>query len=156
MHLRGLDGHAVRLRLVPAVWTLGLSRRSRIFQDTTVAAIVDDVLGRAGITTRWLAAAGERTRAYCVQHQESDLDFVSRLLAEEGIFWFGESTGEEERLVLADAAQGYVPIAGDPVIPVRTGLGRDRGDHAIAHRCSPRSRPRPVRTGMTGSPAIGT
>jgi len=123
------EGISLRIRIVPLMWTLGLSRRSRIFQDLTVPEIVGEVLGAAAIPTRWSLAREHQPRLYCVQHQESDLAFVQRLLAEEGIFTYFEPLADEDRLVLVDSANGYDSIAGDPAVPFRP----DREGASLEH-----------------------
>jgi len=66
---------------------LGLGRASRIFQDESVRDIVSAILDEAGLSDgyRWEAGADPPRRPYVVQRQESDLAFVTRLLADEGI-----------------------------------------------------------------------
>lgn len=91
----GSDGGLVRYRLQLVSWTWWLqhARHSRVFQEQSVRAIVDAVLaGHAGIARwRWAegvdAFLGQRVRSYCVQYRESDLDFLQRVLAEEGLGW---------------------------------------------------------------------
>ncbi len=77
----------MRLRLVPRLWLLKKRRTSRIFQDLAPKQIVDRVLAEHGIAARWDLSLEHRKRSYCVQYQESDFQFVSRLLAEEGIWY---------------------------------------------------------------------
>ena len=79
------DLRAARVELVPRLFRLSLRVTSRIFQDKTVPEIVTAVLEQAGVPHRSALAAKYARRSYCVQHQESDLAFVTRLLAEEGI-----------------------------------------------------------------------
>jgi len=71
------------------MWLMRRRRASRIFQDQTLQAIVSTVLSR---WTFPVAAALARISGagYCVQYQETDYAFVTRLLAEEGIFFFFE------------------------------------------------------------------
>lgn len=74
---------------VPALWMLSLGRDSRIFQDLSAIQILERVLGEA-LARFGRAAVFSTTRAYpqreyCVQYQESDLDFVHRIMEEEGI-----------------------------------------------------------------------
>lgn len=114
------DGHAFRLMLVPRLWLLGRRKTSRIFQCKTVPEIVDAVLGTS-VPHRWRLAATYAERTYCVQYQETDLHFVQRILAEEGIFYVFEH-GKEETMVLADGAQAYQPIDGDKRLVYRHGL----------------------------------
>jgi len=123
---RGLP--AFRLRLVPRLFLLGKCVTSRIFQDMTVVEIVDAVLQQHGITRAWRLVGRHPKRAYCVQHHESDLAFITRMLAEEGIFFHFEHSpsalepsagaprpgagASAEVLVLGDSAEVYTPIDG--------------------------------------------
>lgn len=109
------DGEArrrYRMRVVPRLWRLGQIRRSRIFQRLTAPKIVERVLGEGQVALRSALNATYRTREYCVQYAETDVDFVSRLLEEEGIFYFFEHAGDEHTLVLADANSACVPVPG--------------------------------------------
>lgn len=92
--LLGSDGGLARYRLrcVPWTWFLGHARHSRVYQQSPVRDIVEDVLGAHGKLARWrwsddavAALAATPVRSYCVQYRESDLAFMLRLLAEEGI-----------------------------------------------------------------------
>ena len=91
----GSDGGLVRYRLSLASWTWWLqhARNSRVFQDKSVRQIVDEVLGAHGDLANWQWAQGcdellgGHVRSYCVQYRESDLSFVQRILAEEGLGW---------------------------------------------------------------------
>ncbi|MBK8691623.1 MAG: hypothetical protein IPN17_04795 [Deltaproteobacteria bacterium] len=84
----------VRVGMVPQLWLLSQRVDSRIFQDMHAVEIVCDVLQRAGVYQELGGVEkGAFTRLpkreYCVQYRESDLDFVLRLLQEEGIpFYF--------------------------------------------------------------------
>ncbi len=92
----GSDGGFARYRLtvVPWIWLLGRGRHNRVFQDKTVVQIVEAVFaGYADIAAwQWTAEVSDfladtRPRSYCVQYNESDYAFISRLLAEEGLGW---------------------------------------------------------------------
>lgn len=107
-----------RLRLVPRAWLLRRRRNTRIFQDITVEEVVSRVLGEHRIRMLWRALRRYPKRSYCVQYQETDHDFVARLLAEEGLFFYFEPPPEpapwgdhHEVLVVGDSAEAYVPIA---------------------------------------------
>jgi type VI secretion system secreted protein VgrG len=93
-----------RAEVVPAVWFLSLSTNCRIFQQKSVPDIVKQVLTDGGITDFKMSVTGTHpARDYCVQYRESDLDFISRLLEEEGIFYFFEHTKDKHTIVFADA-----------------------------------------------------
>jgi type VI secretion system secreted protein VgrG len=104
-------------RIVPALWLLSLERDCRVFQNQTTEEIVRQVLAESGITGDQFAfrlqGKGYLPRTYCVQYRESDLDFVARLLEEEGIFYFFEHSKEKHLLVFGDGPVNYQPIAGE-------------------------------------------
>lgn len=79
-----------RVVLKAPVAALGRTRRSRIFQDKTTEEIVRTVLNEHSVPHRFALAADLVPRVYAVQYRESDLDFVERLLAEEGLFYYHE------------------------------------------------------------------
>ncbi|MCA9707562.1 MAG: type VI secretion system tip protein VgrG [Myxococcales bacterium] len=101
---------ALRLHVVPALRLLEQQVGCRVFQDRTVPEILTEVL-EAGLAPfgRQLDASGLSTdaadypkRDYCVQFRESTLDFVSRLMEEDGITYFFHTEGDKEQLVLVD------------------------------------------------------
>jgi type VI secretion system secreted protein VgrG len=111
-----------RLRVVPALWLLKKRTTSRIFQDKTVPEIVTAVLDKAGVAHTHRLLGKYRPRSYCVQHRESDLAFVERILAEEGIFYafdHGGPAADTEVVVLSDSAHLYPTIEGDPELAYR-------------------------------------
>jgi type VI secretion system secreted protein VgrG len=119
---RGRD--TFRLRLVPRFAMLKRQKRSRIFQEQSVPAIVDAILGQWRLERRSALVRQYPKRTYCVQYRETDHAFVRRLLAEEGIFTFFEhETGDTERLVLADAQNAYPPVPGEPALHYRPAQG---------------------------------
>ena len=120
-----------RVHVVPAIALLRHSRRRRIFQDQSVVEIVRAVCGpvlerysRELVDDRLTRAYPPRD--YCVQMDETDLDFVRRILGEEGIWFVFDHDATFERLVLLDdlssaAAVGGSPLADSeatPVLPV--------------------------------------
>ena len=63
-------------------------------------------------------------RTYCVQYRETDLNFVSRLLEEEGIFYFFEHAHDKHLLVFGDGTVNYQPIEGEASVPFHVADGR--------------------------------
>lgn len=95
--------------LVPTIRPLTYTRDSRIFQKLTAPEVVQQVL-RAQVTADWLHPllhASYGPRDYCVQYQESDLDFAARLLEEEGICYFFEHHAEKDIMVLGDGEHAF-------------------------------------------------
>jgi type VI secretion system secreted protein VgrG len=102
-----------RLRLSHWIWRLGQVRNSRVWQDKSVVEIIDAVFEayRPLARWRWSDDAGPFMdqavpRSYCCQYRESDLDFVQRLLAEEGVAWrFAQGADGPEAVLFADSTQ---------------------------------------------------
>jgi type VI secretion system secreted protein VgrG len=86
-HVGGEEVLRLGLELVPRAWLLTQRRNSRIFQDRYVHEIVSWILWENGIRHRWDLQKNYPRRLYCTQYQETDYEFVTRLLAEEGIFF---------------------------------------------------------------------
>ncbi|CAE6781753.1 Type VI secretion system spike protein VgrG1a [Nitrospira defluvii] len=106
-----------RAEMVPAIWKLGLRTDCRIFQEKTIPDIIKDVLLDAGLTAnqfRFALTSGRyKNRTYCVQYGESDLNFISRLMEQYGIWYYFEHRDTSHVLVLSDdpAAAATLPGA---------------------------------------------
>jgi type VI secretion system secreted protein VgrG len=99
--------------IVPWLWFLSLSRECRIHQNLSVPEILETVfrgLGHADFELRCTKSYPKRE--FCVQYRETHLDFVSRLMEEEGIFYFFEHTPERHLLVIADDNGAVKPCPG--------------------------------------------
>ncbi len=89
--------------IVPWLWFLSLSEDCRIFQTMDVLEIVEKVFDGVGLSDYEIRCTRSYPkREYCVQYREDHLTFVSRLLEEEGIFYFFEHSDSKHVLVLAD------------------------------------------------------
>lgn len=85
---------------------LKLRRNSRIFQQQSLKQILETLLGEMGIRDyafSWDARHATEQREFCVQYRESDYDFIQRLTAESGVFWYVEQGPEKHNLVFCDA-----------------------------------------------------
>ncbi|MFO0579787.1 MAG: type VI secretion system tip protein TssI/VgrG [Polyangia bacterium] len=108
--------------LIPTMATLRYRKTSRIFQDMATLAIIKKVFADAGLPEDLLqpSLSGEYSkRGYCVQYQESDFHFISRLLEEEGIAYYFMHSKDKDVMVLADSAESFGPIANAPMLPFR-------------------------------------
>jgi type VI secretion system secreted protein VgrG len=109
-------GVKLALELEPALGLLAHRSRSRVFQDQTALEIVESVLteelGVYGRAVRNDAKGSYARRELCVQYQESDLAFVTRLCEEEGLFIELEQGGATEVAVLRDGSAGLARVAG--------------------------------------------
>lgn len=94
-----------RIEVVPQLWFLSRTRRSRIFQTLSAPEILKNVL--AGLDVAYELRGTYHAREYCAQYHESDFDFASRLMEEEGIYYFFRHTASGSTLVLADTPQSH-------------------------------------------------
>ena len=99
--------------VVPWLWLLKNRVDCRIFQHKTTVEIVEEVFSRAGFSdfdTSQLTG-NYLPREYCVQYRESDFDFVSRLLEEEGIFYYFQHENGQHTLMLCDNLASYQELS---------------------------------------------
>ncbi len=99
-----------RALVVPWLWFLTQTTDCRIFQEMSVVEIIEKIFKDLGFTdfeTSKVAGTHPK-REYCVQYRESDFDFVSRLMEEEGIFYYFKHENGKHTLVMADQATAYV------------------------------------------------
>lgn len=104
--------------LRPWLWWLTLASNNRVFQNLATSDIVTTIFKAHGFTDFKLSLSGSyEPREYCVQYGETDFAFVSRLLEEEGIFWFFTHEDGKHTLVLGDSSDALVPIPNGPKVP---------------------------------------
>ena len=99
--------------LRPWLWWLTLSSNNRVFQNLNAQEIVEKVFKDGGFTDyKFQLKSKPAKREYCLQYKESDFNFVSRLLEQEGIFWFFTHKEGKHTLVLADDNSAFPAISG--------------------------------------------
>jgi type VI secretion system secreted protein VgrG len=97
----------------PWLWQLSLTTDSRIFQNQNALEIIKAVFADFGFKDFSDKTKGSFTaREYCVQYQETALDFVTRLMEDEGIWYFFEHTKQKHTLVLANDAATHKDCPG--------------------------------------------
>jgi type VI secretion system secreted protein VgrG len=116
-----------RVTLRPWLWLLTRTSDCRIFQHLSVPQIVKQVFRDLGFSDFEDALSRTyREREYCVQYRESSFDFVSRLLEEEGIYYFFRHEQERHVLVLADAYGAHQTVPGYASVPYYPPDGQHR------------------------------
>lgn len=91
------------MQVKPALWRLSLRHNARIFQSQSTPDIISILLQEMGITDYAFALKDEHAqREYCVQYRETDLAFIQRLAAEEGLAFYHEFELGKHRVVFAD------------------------------------------------------
>lgn len=100
-----------RATLRPWLWVLTLTRNCQIFQNLSAVEIITKVFDDLGFKDykNSLKSTYEK-RDYCVQYDETAFDFVSRLMEDEGIYYFFEHTESKHTLVLADDLSAHQAI----------------------------------------------
>jgi type VI secretion system secreted protein VgrG len=131
---------AYRATIRPWLWLLSQKVGSRIFQAKTVPDVAQQLFREHGFSDFSNALTAEyRSWEYLVQYRESDLDFVSRILELEGIYFFFKHKEGKHTLVLADSYSAHEPFPGYatvPYYPPQSGERRERDhvDRWIARR----------------------
>jgi type VI secretion system secreted protein VgrG len=104
----------------PWLWLMTMNSDCQIFQNKTVPDIIKQVFSDLGFTDFTDSLTGTYDpREYCVQYMESSFAFVSRLMEEEGIFYFFEHQDGSHKMILADDASAYKPINGSSSVELR-------------------------------------
>ncbi len=128
-----------QLTVAPKPWYLQSRSGSRIFQDQSVPAIIKTVLGDAGIRgadVRFSLTPSYPPRIYCVQHQETDWDFICRLMEEEGIFYFFEHALDKHTMVIGDQNSCFRALPGGARIAYHPVTGLVPGKESLYdYRC---------------------
>ncbi|MBN3837077.1 type VI secretion system tip protein TssI/VgrG [Burkholderia sp. Ac-20344] len=111
--------------LIVRPWLWLATRRSdcRIFQNKTVPEIVQEVLSTYGFPIENHLAESYVPRDYCVQYNETDAAFVSRLMEFEGIYFWFRHAEDAHTLMLGDAMSSHTVLPGYETIPY---IARDR------------------------------
>jgi type VI secretion system secreted protein VgrG len=99
---------AYKATLYPKLWLLTFSGQCRIFQNKSALDIIESVLVENQIHySNQVTTSGRQQREYCVQYNETDFNFISRLMEEEGIYYYFQQNPGNHILVLADSMEGH-------------------------------------------------
>ncbi|KKD57850.1 type VI secretion protein VgrG, partial [Grimontia sp. AD028] len=92
--------------MVPSLARLSLRQNSRIFQQQSAPEIMSILLQEMGIDDYAFSLSGNpQTREYCVQYRETDLEFLERIAAEEGIFYCFLHSKDKHTVLFSDDTQ---------------------------------------------------
>ncbi|SUA57063.1 Uncharacterized protein conserved in bacteria [Oligella urethralis] len=104
--------HIYRFEIHPWLWLATQNTDNRIFQNLTVPDIIKKVLLKYPFSVDWQLREDYREWPYCVQYDESDFQFISRLMELEGIYYYFEHKEGEHQLVLVDSTMAHKPSSG--------------------------------------------
>jgi type VI secretion system secreted protein VgrG len=120
----------------PWLWFLTRTSNCRIFQNQSVPEIIKQVFQDHGFNDFKEKLSGSyATREYCVQYRETDFNFISRLMEDEGIYYYFTHEKDKHYLVLADSGSAHDPFPGYDNIPYHVDTAptdRTRKDHIHA------------------------
>lgn len=101
-----LYGH-YSVEIVPTLWLLGQKSNCKIFQEMPANDIIAAVLDGRGMAGKYeMRVGGCRVREFCLQYRETDLAFISRLMEEEGMYYWFEHKGQD-KMIIGDSVGGY-------------------------------------------------
>ncbi|MCB9926127.1 MAG: type VI secretion system tip protein VgrG [Planctomycetaceae bacterium] len=100
-----------RAEVVPWLWFLTQTADCRLFQDKTIKDIIETIFGDLGFSDyKFDLRVDHKKWEYCVQYRETDFNFVSRLLEQEGVsYWFKHADGKHE-MVISDHKGAYYEL----------------------------------------------
>ncbi|PIE41414.1 MAG: hypothetical protein CSA49_03430 [Gammaproteobacteria bacterium] len=119
-----------RITLAPKFWFLQQRSCCRIFQNISVTGMIGKLFGEAKITDsdyRFDLKKSYPAREFCVQYHESDFYFLSRLMEEEGIFYYFEHYLDRQVMVITDHGGSFKDIQADTPLAYhpKTGMHQD-------------------------------
>lgn len=111
--------------VAPEMHLLTIGRNSRVFQEMTAVDVIKKVLDLSGLAdkARWSVEGSLAERPSCTQYRETDWSFLSRLLAEEGIFTWFDLTDDATTLVFSDSSANAPELDGGAAVVFHEGGG---------------------------------
>lgn len=106
-----------RASVVPGLWFLTLGSKNRVFHDKSVREVLDEVFAdyKTVLSCKINLLCPHIQREYCVQFEETDFEFVHRLMAEEGISYFFRHSKSMHEMILTDNSQDYSDCCVEPI-----------------------------------------
>ncbi|MDG1282050.1 MAG: type VI secretion system tip protein TssI/VgrG [Pseudorhodobacter sp.] len=125
------------LQVRPWLWFLTRTRDNRIFQEKTVEDIIKDVFSEHGFSDFTIKTNNTpEKRVYTVQYNESDYDFLCRLMEEEGLYFYSVDQSGKDHLMIVNYYGAHKMIEGSPTLEYfpREGSYRRTEDHIFEWR----------------------
>ncbi len=119
-----------RARVVPKLWLLTKKVRSRIFQHLSIPDILKQVL--TGFDVSYDLTGTYYPRDFCVQYRESDFDFASRLMEEEGIYYFFKHSDGNHQMMVSDNTSKHLAVPGTATAIYEEATGDVRTDMRVS------------------------
>ena len=127
-------GRTYVMELRPWIWLLSHRKDCRIFQNQTVYDIITTVCKDAGFTDiednrKGSPKAGSQSLEYCVQYDETSMDFITRLMEEYGIYYYYQHADGKHTIVFADDPSSHDSIGAALPFALRQTGSRAVQDH---------------------------
>lgn len=120
--------------IVPKLWLLTQTSDLRIFQEKSAVDIIEQVLRDNQVSDYTKKLNNSYTpRTYCVQYRETDFNFISRLMEEEGIYYYFEHEEGKHTLVLADDTSAHSPCPHQEQVRYQLSTGGVLHDEDLIH-----------------------
>ncbi|MFA6012434.1 MAG: type VI secretion system tip protein TssI/VgrG [Desulfobacteraceae bacterium] len=119
--------HLFKITIVSELWVLTQIKTIQVFQDMTVPEIIEEVFKSSRIlfdnyTLRLIMKYNPRE--YCVQYRETNMDFIKRLMAEEGMFFYHEFNEKKCQLIITDTYMYHQNIPGHSKVVIYSEKGQ--------------------------------
>lgn len=129
---RDADFTSYHAEIVPWLWFLTRTADCRIFQNKKAPDIIQQIFSDFGFKDYSLRLYGSfAEREYCVQYRETAFNFISRLMEEEGIFYFFEHDNGKHTLVLADSPTVHQPCPHQANVSYEKSAGSFQEDDVV-------------------------
>ncbi len=126
---RDKDFTQYRMEIVPKLWLLTRKAQSRIFQHMTIPDILKKVL--TGFDVSYEIQGTFEPRDFCVQYRETDFNFASRLMEEEGIYYFFKHDDGNHTMVVANTPASHPDVPVQSTVIHETTAGGERDELRI-------------------------
>jgi type VI secretion system secreted protein VgrG len=118
--------------IVPWTWLLTRTADCRIFQNKTAPDIIEQIFKDHSFADYKNKLHGSFTeREYCVQYRETAFNFISRLMQEEGIYYYFEHTADTHTLILANNPSEHKPCPNQPTARYESEWGAGRTEEVV-------------------------
>jgi type VI secretion system secreted protein VgrG len=128
------DVRTLNLEISPELWHLSRRSHHRVFQNMTVKDVTEQVLTSAGVAAvrNWSLDGNHPSRLYITQYNETDLEFVQRILAEEGIYFATDDTDAQSTVHFSDNPTGFGDVDGPSTLQFLREFGWEGADDTVS------------------------
>ncbi|MCW8929888.1 MAG: type VI secretion system tip protein TssI/VgrG [Gammaproteobacteria bacterium] len=122
------------VKIVPMAWFLEYRKGCRIFQNLSIKEIITQVFNEAGLISdihyEWNTDRQYPKRDFCTQYNETEWQFITRLMAEEGIHFHYKQMADKHLMIIGDSKTSLSPIAQESIVPFSHNSGlTEKSEH---------------------------